>query len=115
MRPLDEPIHEQAAVALAALREPDLSAFGAERVALVMSRVFTQHGPRPDWLAALRSRIQELSFGMTSLQDADPSTFPFRVKNPATAYQRLVGLFRTELLIIGPFSRPFQFISVGPT
>lgn len=107
---LDERIYLQASAALAQMAEPDLSAFSKPDVDMAMGRAFSQFGPRPEWLAAIRSLIHTISGGATRLEDADPSEFPFRIKDPATAYQRLIGDTGTQLLVMGPFQPPFQFM-----
>ena len=105
-------VFESAAKSLAALKQPDFAGFSAAEVDAAMRTVFTARGPDPDWLAQLKSRIQELSFGLTRLEDASPDEFPSRIKSFGTTYHRLIGLFgRTQLLIIGPFQPPFQFVN----
>jgi hypothetical protein len=107
---LDERIYAQAAAALAHMAEPDLSDFSKPDVDIAMARAFNQFGPHAEWLAAFRSLVQTMSGGVTRLEDADPSEFPYRIKDPATAYQRLVGETGTQLLVMGPFQPPFQFM-----
>ena len=104
-------VFESAAKSLAALKQPDFAGFSAAEVDAAMRTVFTARGPDPDWLAQLKSRIQELSFGLTRLEDASPDAVPSRIKSFGTSYHRLIGLFRTQLLIIGPFQPPFQFVN----
>jgi hypothetical protein len=107
----DNPVFEHAARFLAALKQPDFADFSAAAVDAAMGTVFTTSGPNPDWLAQLKSRIQELSFGRTQLEDASPEEFPHRVKSLAASYYRLRGLFQTQLVIMGPFQPPFQFVN----
>lgn len=104
-------ILDKAAADLAAMREPDLREFTGEEVDDAMLQAFTATGPKDEWLAALRRRIDQLSNSLTHLRDADPETFPYRVKSMSAAYQSLQGPSgNTILLIIGPFQPPFQFI-----
>lgn len=111
MPPFDNPVFESAAKSLAALKQPDFSGFSADEVDAAMETVFTASGLDPYWLAQLKSRIQELSLGLTQLEDASPEGFPFRVKSFGTSYHRLKGLFRSQLLVIGPFKPQIQFMN----
>jgi hypothetical protein len=99
--PSDNPVHESIARALADLQQPDLSAFPEEQVREAMSGMFNGSGILPDWLDWLRNRIQELSDGMTRLEDADKDDFLYLSKEWGVAYQRLAGLFTERLVIIG--------------
>jgi hypothetical protein len=109
---LDDRIYDQAAADLAAMKEPDLSDFAPGRVDEAMMRAFDSSGPRPEWLDDLRSRIAEGSVFQTRLEDADPDEFPFRIKEFAASYHRLVNTSgATRLLVMGPFQPPFQFMA----
>ena len=111
MPAFNNPVFESAAKSLAALKQPDFAGFSAAEVGAAMRTVFTARGPDHDWLNDLKTRIQELSFGLTQLEDASPDAVPSRVKSFGTTYHRLIGLFRTQLVIIGPFQPPFQFVN----
>jgi hypothetical protein len=106
----DLAIYDQAAQSLADLREPDLSSFPSNQVDIAIARAFTVDGPRPEWWARLRQRVTELSNGSVRLEVADRDKFPAMIKDPSTAYARLVGPSKSQLLIIGQFQPPFQFI-----
>ena len=112
MPAFNNPIFEDAAKSLAVLKQPDFVGFSVTDVDTAMSTVLTASGPDPIWLAQLKSRIQELSFGATQLEDANPEEFPYRVKSLGTSYHRLRGLFRTQLVIISPSQPPFLFVNV---
>jgi hypothetical protein len=111
MSAFDNPVFESAAQSLAALKQPDFASFSATEVDEAIRTVITARGLDPNWLIQLKSRVLELSFGLTRLEDASPEEFPVRVKSFGTSYYRLIGLFRTQLLIIGPFQPPFQFVN----
>lgn len=109
---LDNRIYDQAAADLAAMNEPDLSDFAPGQVDEAMVRAFDSSGPLPEWLDDLRSRIAEDSVFQTRLEDADPDEFPFKVKEFAASYHRLVNTSgATQLLVMGPFQPPFQFMA----
>ncbi|MET7486301.1 hypothetical protein [Streptomyces sp. NPDC005538] len=108
---LDDRVYGRAAAALAAMREPDLSDFEPDQVDGAMLRAFDPSGRR-QWLDDLRSRITQDSGSQTRLEDADPDEFPFRIKEFAASYHRLVNTAgATRLLVMGPFQPPFQFMA----
>lgn len=111
MPAFDNPIFEHAAKSLAAMRQPDFAGFSAAEVDAAMIRVFTFNGPDPAWLAQMKARIQELSSGLTQLEDANPEEFPYRVKTPGASYHRLLDRFRIQLMIISPSQPPFLFVN----
>lgn len=109
---LDDRVYGRAAADLAAMNEPDLSDFEPSEVDEAMLRAFETSGPRTEWLDNLRSRITRDSGSQTRLEDADPDEFPFRVKEFAASYHRLVNTSgATQLLVMGPFQPPFQFMT----
>ena len=111
---LDDRVYDRAAADLAAMNEPDLSDFEPSEVDVAMLRAFEKSGPRQEWLDELRSRITRDSGSQTRLEDADPDEFPFRVKEFAASYHRLVNTSgATQLLVMGPFQPPFQFMAPG--
>ena len=108
--PSDNPVYESIARALADLRQPDLSGFPEGQVREAIEGMFSERGVVSDWLGWLRVRIQELSGGLTRLEDADRDDFLFLSKEWAVAYQRLVGLFTDQLVIIGRSTPQFLFV-----
>jgi hypothetical protein len=107
---LDDLIYDRIAADMAAMAEPDLSGFERSDVTKAMIRAYPPSGPRPEWLDDLRRRIARDSFFQTRLQAADPTDFPFRVKEFAASYHRLTSLSgETRLLVMGPLQPPVQF------
>lgn len=106
----DQEVYDRIAADLAVMRAPDLSDFSPTLVDLAMARAFTPDGPRPEWLTALQEQVSQLSNGLVRLENADRTTFPFLIKDPTTAYQLLVGIITSRLLVIGPFTPPVQFM-----
>ncbi|MEA2479615.1 MAG: hypothetical protein QOJ07_1537 [Thermoleophilaceae bacterium] len=106
----DEEVHEAAAASLARLTEPDLSAFPSDTVTFAMARAFGPTGPDPAWLERLAGRVAELSDGAVRMSEAPREDFPYVVKDPSAAYARLDGPGGEQLLVIGPFTPPFQFV-----
>lgn len=104
------PVPEAVAAALADLRQPDLSGLPEEQVRAAAAQMFGEQGLRPEWLDWLRSRIVELSNGMTRLEDADSADFLYQSKEWGAVYQRLVGLFTDRLVIIGNSTPQFLFV-----
>ncbi len=104
------PVPEAVAAALAHLRQPDLSGLPEEQVRAATAQMFGEQGLRPEWLEWLRSRVVELSNGMTRLEDADSADFLYQSKEWGAVYQRLVGLFTDRLVIIGNSNPPFLFV-----
>ncbi|MFF3885596.1 hypothetical protein [Streptomyces sp. NPDC001914] len=112
---LDDLIYGQVAADLAAMTEPDLSAFARGDVDQAMIRVYPPSGPRPEWLEGLRRRIAHDSIFQTRLEAADPADFPFRVKEFAASYHRLANTSgETRLLVMGPMQPPVQFVPDDP-
>lgn len=109
-RPSADPVREVIAHALAELRQPDLSGFPDDQVERSLDEMFSVNGITPDWLDWLRTRIQQLSGGLTRLEDADKNSFRYLSKEWGAVYQRLVGLFAERLVIIGRSSPQFLFV-----
>jgi hypothetical protein len=108
--PSDNPVHESIARALADLQQPDLRAFSEAQVRQATNGMFTDSGIVPGWLDWLRNRIQQLSGGMTRLEDADRDDFLYLSKEWGVAYQRLAGLFTERLVIIGRSNPQVLFV-----
>jgi hypothetical protein len=113
MPTFDNPIFEYAAQSLAALRQPDFADFSSAEISAAMSTVLTPNGPDLTWLAQLKMRIHELTAGLVHLDDANPDEFPFLVKTMGATYYRLVGLFRTHLVVISIAHPPFLFVDAS--
>jgi hypothetical protein len=108
--PSADSVREVIAQALADLRQPDLSEFPDDQVERSMDEMFGVNGISPDSLDLLRARIQQLSGGLTRLEDADKDNFRYLSKEWGAVYQRLVGLFAERLVIIGRASPQFLFV-----
>lgn len=106
----DDPVHEAMAQALADLQQPDLSGFTEAHVREAGNEMFDKNGLKPEWLDWLQVRIQELSEGMIRLEDADKDDFLFHSKEWGAVYQRLVGPFGDQLVIIGNSIPQFLFV-----
>lgn len=104
-----DPVVETIAVALAGLVQPDLTTYPPVQVWQTMNRLLTD----PQYLDGLRSRIVELSGGMTRLEDADKNSFPFLSHEWGALYQKLIGLFTQRLVIVGNSTPQFMFVSGG--
>jgi len=104
------PVPEAIATALASLRQPDLTHFSPEQIRQAMAAMFGEQGLKPEWLAWLRSRVDELSGHTTELQDADRAEFPWLSKEWGAQYQRLAGQSGDQLVIIGNSAPPFLFV-----
>jgi hypothetical protein len=103
-------VPEAIATALAGLRQPDLSQFSPEQIQQAMKEMFGGQGLKPEWLAWLRARIDELSGHRTALMDADRAEFPWLSKEWGAVYQRLTGEMGDQLVIIGNSMPPFLFV-----
>lgn len=110
----DERVYDRLATGLAALSEPDLSSLTPAEVDKAMMWAYPPTGPRPKWLDALRRRIAHDSMFQTRLEAADPGEFPFRVKEFAASYHRLVSTSgEIRLLVMGPMHPPVQLMTPG--
>lgn len=107
MTDTDIAIRDAIAGGLAALTEPDLSAFTRDEVDLAMVRAFD--GARDAWLARLGEQVLVDSDGRTRMELVTPADVPVVNKDPSTAYARLVGASATRLAMIGPFQPPVQY------
>jgi hypothetical protein len=103
----DTDVLDAIARGLAALTDPDLSAFTRDEVDLAMVRAFD--GARDAWLAQLGEQVLADSGGFTRMELVTPADVPVVNKDPSTAYARLVGSFVTRLAMIGPFQPPVQY------
>lgn len=104
-----DPVFETIAAALADLAQPDLTAYPSVQVWQTMNGLLTD----PQELDGLRTRIVELSGGMTRLEDADKDSFPFLSHEWGAVYQKLVGMFTQRLVIVGNSTPQFMFVSGG--
>jgi hypothetical protein len=102
----NDQVLEAIAESLGDLRQPDLSSFPEAQISEIMYELLT----RPERLNRLRSRIQELSNGRTRLEDASKDNFKYLSKELGALYQRLVGKFTNQLVIIGNSTPQFLFV-----
>jgi hypothetical protein len=106
----DNPVYETIAQALAHLEQPDLSGFPEAQVREAVNEMFSKGELSPNWLDQLRIRIQELSHGMTKLEDANKDDFLYLSKEWGAVYQRLEGLFTKRFVIVGRSTPQFLFV-----
>jgi hypothetical protein len=105
------PVLEATASALARLVQPDLSTLPADQVDRARAAMFGPEGLRPEYLDELRRDVSDASGGRVTLQDADPSTFPYLSKEWGAKYLRLSGTGVNQLLILGNTNPLAQFVS----
>jgi hypothetical protein len=108
--PSHEDLRNRAAEALAAFRQPDFSDTDEETVFRAFREVWDGFRANEYWMASLKAQIAEMSNGQVELLDADAEDFPVHVKGPAN-YLRLRRGKEDQLVIMGPYSSPVDFIN----
>jgi hypothetical protein len=102
--PSPEALYEMAAQALAKMEEPCFELVDRRTIL----NAFSKKWDDKKWLDQLNERIDTISTGSVALVEADPETFPTKIRGP-TNYMELIGPGKRIKVVIGPRLPPFVF------
>lgn len=93
-------VYERIAEGLARLGAPNLSELDSGTVSRAMMHVISFSGPNRDWLQWLKDKVSSISKEAVRIEEEDPNSFPFLIKEPGTLYLRVLGLGRSRLATV---------------